>query len=94
MTQTPEQIAAGLRNCDLIDGMDYLTTCYFCGGDGEYDQTYTAGCGGGYFTMKGLCGHCHGAGIKTINGGPVSRSHLAQIETRRRTLLENHNDAG
>jgi len=94
MTQTPEQIAAGLRNCDLIEGMDYLETCYFCSGNGEYNQTYTAGCGGSYFTMKGRCDHCHGAGIKTINGGPVSQSHLAHIETRRRAILEKQHDAG
>ena len=93
MTQTPEQIAAGGRNCDLIEGMDYLETCRFCGGNGEYDQMYTAGCGGGYFTMKGPCGHCNGAGIKTINGGPVSQSHLAHIETRRRAILEKQHDA-
>lgn len=72
-----------IRNCDLIDGMDYLVTCYFCSGNGEYEQTYTAGCGGGYFRMKGICDHCGGAGIRTINGGKVSRSHLAQIDARR-----------
>lgn len=94
MTQTPEQIAAGTRNADLIEGMDYLKVCYFCSGDGEYEQTYTAGCGGGYYQMKGRCSHCEGTGIKTINGGNVSRSHLMQIETRRRAILENQHERG
>ena len=84
----PREIAAGLRNADLITNMDYLTTCDMCGGDGAYNQTYTAGCGGGYFTMKGTCDHCAGAGIRTINGGKVSASHLRQIDTYRRAILE------
>jgi len=71
------------RNCDHIEGMDYLETCRMCGGDGEYLQTYTAGCGGGYFSMKGRCDYCEATGIRTINGGKVSQSHLAQIEARR-----------
>lgn len=71
------------RNCDLIEGMDYLETCRMCGGEGSYSQTYTVGCGGGYFSMKGPCSHCSETGIRTINGGQVSRSHLMQIQTRR-----------
>ena len=71
------------RNCDLIAGMDYLETCTMCAGEGEYLQTYTAGCGGGYFSMKGRCDYCEGTGICTINGGKVSQSHLAQIAARR-----------
>lgn len=78
-----------MRNCELIEGMDYLVPCTMCGGEGEYEQTYTAGCGGGYFQMKGTCDWCAGAGIRTINGGKVSRSHLAQIETRRALTKEN-----
>lgn len=89
---TIEQQALALvneaRNCDLIEGMDYLEACRMCGGNGEYNQTYTAGCGQGYFTMKSTCNHCGGTGIRTINGGKVSRSHLNQIETRRATLAK------
>jgi DnaJ-class molecular chaperone len=67
--------------------MDYLETCGMCGGEGHYDQTYTAGCGGGYFTTKGPCDYCGETGIRTINNTKVSRSHLAQIETRRAAAL-------
>jgi|GEM_PF-3991528 len=84
----------GTRNCDLIDGMDYLETCRMCGGEGRYDQTYTVGCGGGYFTMKGECSYCGETGIRTINGGKVSRSHLAQIECRRAALTKGADHAG
>lgn len=79
--------AGVLRNCDLIEGMAYLETCRMCGGDGAYNQTYTVGCGGGYFTMKDSCDYCDGTGIRTINKGKVSRSHLAQIETKRAAIL-------
>ena len=85
-------IAAGGRNCDLIAGMEYLETCRMCDGEGEYKQTYTAGCGGGYFSMMGPCAWCSGAGIRTINGGKVSHSHLMQIETRR-AILKDQADA-
>jgi DnaJ-class molecular chaperone len=74
------------RNCDLIEGMDYLETCRMCAGEGAYNQTYTAGCGQGSFTMKGTCDHCGGTGIRTKHGGKVSRSHLNQIDTRRAAL--------
>lgn len=80
------------RNCDLIQGMDYLVTCEMCAGNGEYEQTYTAGCGGGYFRMKGRCDYCAGTGIRTINGGMVSRSHIAQIDARRAALAGDSHD--
>lgn len=77
------------RNCDLIEGMDYLEKCPSCDGNGRYRQTYTAGCGQGYFTMNGPCDRCQETGIITINGGRVSQSHLAQIATRRAALSPN-----
>ena len=76
------------RLCDHIAGMDYINTCYFCSGDGEYTQTYTAGCGGGYFRMKGPCDHCGGTGIRTTDGARVSPSVLAQIQSRRAALAK------
>lgn len=84
--QTESEVLEALRNCDLIEGMDYLTTCPLCAGKGRYKQTYTAGCGQGYFTMEGPCDYCAETGIITINGGMVSRSHLMQIETRRTAI--------
>lgn len=77
-----------VRNCDLINDMDYLVTCGMCLGDGRYEQTYTAGCGGEYFSMMGDCDRCGGTGIVTVNGGRVSQSHLAQINTRRQASRE------
>lgn len=37
--------------------------CPSCEGEGRRDQTYTAGCGGGYFSMKGGCDWCDGTGL-------------------------------
>lgn len=91
--QTEREALEALRNCDLIGGMDYLETCQFCAGEGRYNQTYTAGCGQGYFTMKGPCDYCAETGIRTINGGMVSRSHLMQIDTRRQAAIRAAKDA-
>lgn len=71
------------RLCDHIEGMDYICKCWSCGGDGEYLQTYTAGCGGGYFSMKGTCGYCNGTGILTKDRKPVPTSVINQIEMRK-----------
>lgn len=83
-----------MRNCDLIGDMDYLETCPFCAGEGRYKQTYTAGCGQGYFTMNGPCDYCAETGIRTINGGIVTRSHLMQIETYRQAAIARATEKG
>lgn len=90
--QDAAKVAAGLRNCDLIEDMDYLKACPWCAGEGDYNQTYTAGCGGGYLTMKGRCDLCDGDGVVLLNRDRVSKSHLAQIETKRRKHLETRDD--
>ena len=37
--------------------------CPICAGHGEYRQTYTAGCGGGYHHLMGGCDYCDGTGL-------------------------------
>ena len=37
---------------------EYVEECPVCKGEGEYRQTYTAGCGNGSFMMTGPCSHC------------------------------------
>ncbi len=59
---------------------EYVEKCYLCSGEGECEQTYTAGCGGGYYRMKGPCVHCKGIGLKyKVNNGDVPFSVLNQI---------------
>lgn len=63
---------------------EYVTVCPMCKGEGEYPQTYTAGCGGGYYKTLGKCDYCDGMryrykGSFREGGGPVTSSVLAQI---------------
>lgn len=52
--------------------------CYFCDGAGAYEQTYTAGCGMGYYRSRGRCDHCAGTGL--IQGSqPAPASVRAQV---------------
>lgn len=37
---------------------EYVIDCPLCEGKGEYKQTYTAGCGGGYYQSMGPCEMC------------------------------------
>lgn len=68
---------------DHIDGMDYLQKCFCCDGNGEYEQTYTVGCGGGTYRSTGRCDYCGGIGITLVNSpDKVSASVIAQIRTK------------
>lgn len=37
--------------------------CFLCAGEGRREQTYTAGCGGGYYRSFGPCDWCNGRGL-------------------------------
>lgn len=37
--------------------------CGVCGGAGEHEQLWTAGCGMGYYRAMGDCDHCGGTGL-------------------------------
>lgn len=73
---------------------EYVRPCGCCGGEGEYEQMYTVGCGGGYYRSKGRCDWCtpkdgkhrwKGVGfLYKHNGEPVPDSVLAQIEVMNR----------
>lgn len=68
----------------MLDGMTYVRPCRVCGGEGRYKQTYTAGCGGGYYTTLGPCDHCDQTGlIYTPTGKAPPRSVLQQIAVRK-----------
>lgn len=64
----------------------YVEVCGICDGKGEYEQTYTAGCGGGYYRSSGPCWKCgkgepwKGVGyVYKATGEPVPQSVLNQI---------------
>ena len=68
---------------DHIEGMDYVQKCMCCGGNGEYEQIYTVGCGGGTYRASGRCDWCGGRGITLVNSREkVPASVIAQIRTR------------
>lgn len=47
---------------------EYVKPCPACGGDGEYEQMYTAGCGGGYYKSVGPCDYCKREGEYSYRG--------------------------
>lgn len=65
----------------------YVQVCGWCQGKGEYEQTYTAGCGGGLFRSMGPCDHCKhpssgfhkGLGYVMKDGSEVPLSVINQI---------------
>jgi len=68
---------------------DDVEVCPICRGKGLYMQTYTAGCGGGYFRMEGPCDYCRsswqfGAGLGYImkNRNPVPEFIFRHIQAQ------------
>lgn len=65
---------------------EYIKICPLCDGAGEYRQTYTAGCGRGYYQSMGPCSMCgpgeawKGAGyVYKATNKPAPRSVVEQI---------------
>lgn len=54
------------------------TVCGVCSGRGQYRKTYTAGCGGGHFSMPGPCDCCEETGLLQ-NGCPAPISVVNQV---------------
>lgn len=52
--------------------------CGMCDGAGEYRQTYTAGCGGGYYSSMGDCEYCGGTGLRQ-GYKPAAESVVHQV---------------
>jgi hypothetical protein len=52
--------------------------CWACDGRGARRQTYTAGCGGGYYSAMGGCDFCDGTGLMQ-GAKPAPASVRAQL---------------
>lgn len=57
---------------------EYVIVCPVCDGKGETTQTYTAGCGQGYYKSKGPCELC-GKGEHYKGSGYVYRASLEGV---------------
>ena len=63
--------------------------CHGCGGEGRREQTYTVGCGGGYYRSKGRCDYCDGwRYVYKDTGKHVSESVLSQISSMNKLTEE------
>lgn len=52
--------------------------CGVCSGAGVYKQTYTAGCGLGYYQSEGQCDNCDGYGLM-VGDKPAPISVVNQV---------------
>lgn len=69
------RLKAGLES--LPSGFN-AKICFVCQGRGEFEQTYTAGCGGGYYRATGPCSYCSESGLLQGDGA-APRSVLEQV---------------
>lgn len=58
-----EHAAALKRGIEALPHEFAASVCSTCKGRGSYEQTYTAGCGGGYYRSQGGCDYCDGTGL-------------------------------
>lgn len=58
--------------------------CRVCKGKGEYEQTYTIGCGYGSYQSVGRCDYCGGTGKKKVEveATPPSPSTASEVDER------------
>lgn len=54
------QLRAGLA---ALPSSFAARVCGSCNGEGQYEQTFTAGCGGGYYHSMSGCDYCDGTGL-------------------------------
>lgn len=74
-----EDHEACLRAGLMLQGPDFAATiCSICQGRGKRMQTYTAGCGGGYYRSTGDCEYCGCTGLVQPNG-PAAESVVIQV---------------
>lgn len=57
--------------------------CPSCDGEGQRMDTYTAGCGGGYYRAMGGCDYCDGTGLLQAYK-PAPKSVREQVLTAAR----------
>lgn len=78
-TDNKKQHSANLAAGLLMLGPEFTAKiCSICDGHGEREQTYTAGCGGGYFKSMGPCEYCEEHGLLQ-NGKPAPISVVIQV---------------
>jgi hypothetical protein len=74
-----EDHEACLRAGLMLMGPDFIgRICSICEGKGRYRQTYTAGCGGGYYRSVGDCEYCSSLGLMQ-NDKPAAESVVIQV---------------
>jgi len=54
--------------------------CAVCQGKGQYEQQYTAGCGGGCYRSQGPCNWCRGIGLMQADKGAPGDLVLQVVE--------------
>lgn len=82
-----EEHAAELRaGMQRMQAGFLATICSLCHGEGQYEQMFTAGCGGGYFRSMGGCDYCDGRGL--LQGSkPAPASVVEQVANAGRAAL-------
>lgn len=72
----------GFRNMDWsgITLPPHIALCGICNGKGQYEQTYTAGCGMGSFRSVGRCDHCEGTGLRLTLDNPFVDTSRMKID--------------
>jgi len=58
-----EHAKALKRGLALMPSGFIAEICSLCEGEGQYMQSYTNGCGGGYSRMRGGCDFCNSTGL-------------------------------
>lgn len=61
--RTAEHAASLKRGLARLPSNFAAEICWACDGAGERKQTFTAGCGGGYFSSMSGCDYCDGTGL-------------------------------
>ncbi|TIU88831.1 MAG: hypothetical protein E5W06_00240 [Mesorhizobium sp.] len=77
------ELRAGLRQ---MQAGFLAELCGLCSGEGQYEQMYTAGCGGGYFRSMGGCDYCNGTGLRQ-GAGPAPISVVEQVTNAGRAAI-------
>lgn len=58
--------------------------CFACDGKGQYRQTFTAGCGRGYYKTMSGCDYCDGTGLlQGSKPAPASVREQVLVASRR-----------
>lgn len=58
----------------------HIRLCGCCGGTGEYEQLYNAGCGMGHYRSVGRCDWCNGTGLKLLIENPFVDTGRMEVD--------------